>query len=129
MIRPEALFTGDYVEAESNIFDYAVPGVVFKIIDRTIPGQATSALGWKVSPKTGEIEGSQAFPLPHDKIIPMSRFKLASLVEKQLIPLRRQEKDLKRQVEMIEARVRNIQNTVSREDEEVTFLRSFLSFV
>lgn len=129
MIRAETIFAGDYVEAEINIFDYAVPGTVFKIIDRSIPGQPTSAIGWLIDAKTGAISGSQAYPLPHDKISHMPRRKLARIIEQQLVPLNRQKKDLDRSIELIEARVRNIENTSSREEEEVTFLRSFLSFV
>lgn len=129
MLRPQTISAGDYVEADGVIHDYAVLGTVFKIIDRHIPGQETNALGWLVDAKTGIVSGSQAYPLPHDKISVISRSKLASMISKQLAPLKRQQKDLDRQIEMIEARVRNIENTASREEEETTFLRACLNFI
>ena len=120
---------GDYVEADMNIYEYAVPGTVFKIIDRAIPGQPTSAIAWLVDSKTGNVSGSQAYPLPHDKISLMPRNKLAAIIGNQLAPLKNQKKDLDRQIEMIESRVRNIENTSSREEEETTFLRACLDFI
>lgn len=129
MVSPSQLTTGDYVVATADIFDYATPGSVFKIIDKGIPGQEGSALGWKISLDTGAVEGGQAYPLPHEKIAHMARAKLASLMAKQLAPLKAERRGLDRQIELIESRIRNIENTASRDEEEVTFLRSFLSFV
>jgi hypothetical protein len=129
MIDPTKVLTGDYVEATDNIFDYAVPGTVFKVIWHRIPGQEQQALGWKIDPKTGGIMGTQSYPLPHDKVNFMPRRKLADLIKSSLRPLEKQQRDMNRQVDLIQSRVRNIENTESREEEEVTLLRATFNFI
>lgn len=129
MIDPTKVLTGDYVEATDNIFDYAVPGTVFKVIWHRIPGQEQQALGWMIDPKTGGVMGSQSYPLPHDKVSFMPRRKLADLIKSSLRPLEKQQRDMNRQIDLIQSRVRNIENTESREEEEVTLLRAAFNFI
>ena len=129
MINVAKLITGEYVEATSNISDFAKPGDVFKIIWNRIPGDEGKALAWKVNPKTCAQEGSESYPLPHDAIGYLNRSVLAKILKSQLKKLEDQKRKLDTEIGVILSRSRNIENTESSEDEQVVFMRAAFDFL
>lgn len=129
MIRPEQIRVGDFVVADTNIHDFAVPGTIFRIVDRTIIGCPTSALGWMIDPETGERKPPHAYPLPHDKISAAPRKVLSDIMMKQVEPLIRRRNELNKKIQLIEDRARTIINASSRDEEETIYLRKVFHFL
>lgn len=129
MINVAKLITGEYVEATSNISDFAVPGTIFKIVWNRIPGDEQKALGWKISAKTGAVEGSESFPLPHDKIEYLNRKALAKLLKATLPDLEKKKSKVDKEIRLLESRIDALEETESSDQESELFLKKAFNFI
>lgn len=117
MINIAEVTTGDYVCISEAFHDYAVVGDFFKIIDVRVPGEETSALGWKVNSKTGKLKLDEVYKLPHDKIIEANRTKLAAVLRLALVSLKKQMEAAERQYRVQCERITGLERYSSSKEE------------
>ena len=129
MIDPRKVISGDYVSVVTDFHDYGKTGDLYKIIDSRIPGEETSALGWKIDVKTFSVEGGSAYKLPHDKISLTSRKALSKLVQKALAKVEAKKRAVDREYDVIKRRVIALECYETKEQEVESVLSSTFGFL
>ena len=129
MIDKKKVTTGDYVTVTEGFHDYAVAGDIFRIIDTQIPGEETSALGWKLDKKSGVIKNDYAYKLPHEKIVESPRKEVGAILRSGLKKLLANKKAADEAYEVQLDRIKGLEGFEDKADELKYALDRMFSFL
>jgi len=129
MIDPSKVGIGDFVIAPSGVSDYIWPGDIFRLIDSRVPGEPTSAVGWKLNPVTGIIDSSQAYKFPHSSVELAPRHKVAEILKTSLKKIKLKVDSAKKEYNVLESRINGLLSHFSREEEVSHFMSDTFGFI
>ena len=128
MIDRATTETGDYVTVTSTFQDYGIIGTIFKIIDTKIPDEPTAAVAWMIDEANGMVKGGKPYKLPMDKVSPMDRSHLASILTKTLKSLNAEVTAAERKRDVLRAQVADLQEYQDKNYAKKSFLDKLFNF-